>query len=93
MDTDIRLSPDAIQPRRPRRRAVEAPRPIDVDKVKCTVRITREAHVRLGVYALKQGLDRSEVIEDLIQNHLRRFVVQDRGKDPAPEACENASAA
>ena len=38
---------------------------------------------RLGVHAVLTGRRPSAVIEDLILTHLRRWVVQDRGENPA----------
>jgi hypothetical protein len=48
-------------------------------KVKATIRLSVEADRRLSVHAAMTGQDRSEVVEGLIRDHLRRYVVQDRG--------------
>ena len=48
-------------------------------KVKATVHISAEASQRLTVHAAMLGMDRSELVESLICQHLRRFVVSDRG--------------
>jgi hypothetical protein len=48
-------------------------------KVKATIRLSVEADQRLSVHAAMMGLDRSELVEKLIRDHLRRYVVQDRG--------------
>ena len=48
-------------------------------KVKATVHLSVEASQRLTVHAAMMGMDRSELVEKLINDHLRRFVVSDRG--------------
>jgi hypothetical protein len=48
-------------------------------KVKATLHLSVEASQRLTVHAAMLGLDRSELVEQLISLHLRRFVVSDRG--------------
>ena len=48
-------------------------------KVKATVHLSVEASQRLTVHAAMMGMDRSELVEKLISDHLRRFVVSDRG--------------
>jgi hypothetical protein len=48
-------------------------------KVKATIHLSVEASQRLTVHAAMLGMDRSELVEQLISLHLRRFVVSDRG--------------
>ena len=48
-------------------------------KVKATIHLSVEASQRLTVHAAMMGMDRSELVEQLISLHLRRFVVSDRG--------------
>lgn len=48
-------------------------------KVKATIHLSVEASQRLTVHAAMMGMDRSELVEKLISDHLRRFVVSDRG--------------
>ena len=48
-------------------------------KVKATIHLSVEASQRLTVHAAMLGMDRSELMESLINQHLRRFVVSDRG--------------
>jgi hypothetical protein len=57
-------------------------------KVKSTIHLSVEASQRLTVHAAMMGMDRSELVEQLISLHLRRFVVSDRGGagDAAGEA-------
>jgi hypothetical protein len=59
-------------------------------KVKATIHLSVEASQRLSVHAAMLGMDRSELVEKLICDHLRRFVVSDRGG--AGEADDNAAA-
>lgn len=59
----------------------------NADKVKATIHLSVEASQRLTVHAAMLGLDRSALVEQLIRDHLRRFVVSDRGGSAdAPEA-------
>jgi hypothetical protein len=55
-------------------------------KEKCTILLSVEASQRLDIHATMLDMDRSELVEKLIADHLRRFVVSDRG---APEGVES----
>ena len=55
-------------------------------KVKATVHLSVEASQRLTVHAAMMGMDRSELVEKLINDHLRRFVVSDRGGQAGDDA-------
>jgi hypothetical protein len=69
---------------KPRRRAAaKAVGRQAVSKVKATIHLSVEASQRLTVHAAMLGMDRSELVESLIQTHLRRFVVSDRGQAAA----------
>jgi hypothetical protein len=48
-------------------------------KVKATIHLSVEADQRLNVHAAMYRMDRSELVEKLINDHLRRYVVSDRG--------------
>ena len=48
-------------------------------KVKSTVHLSVEASQRLTVHAAMLGMDRSALVEQLIRDNLKRFVVSDRG--------------
>lgn len=48
-------------------------------KVKATIHLSGEADKRLSVHATMMEMDRSELVEKLINDHLRRYVVSDRG--------------
>jgi len=63
---------------RKRSAAKAAPRQCG-EKVKATIHLTLEASQRLTVHATMLGMDRSELVEKLINENLRRFVVSDRG--------------
>ena len=69
---------DAGKPRK--RPAAKASARQPVSKVKSTIHLSVEASQRLDVHRTMMGLDRSELVEKLITDHLRRYVVSDRGK-------------
>jgi hypothetical protein len=48
-------------------------------KVKSTIHLTLGASQRLDVHCSMERLDRSAMVEKLINDHLRRYVVSDRG--------------
>ena len=50
-----------------------------VSKVKSTIHLSVEASQRLDIHATMMGMDRSALVEKLINDHLRRYVVSDRG--------------
>ena len=60
------------------RMAAAATRPA-ASKVKCTIHLSVEASQRLDIHATMMGFDRSALVEKLINDHLRRYVVSDRG--------------
>ena len=66
-----------------RRSSGKATKPQAGVKVKATVHLSMEASQRLSIHAAMMGMDRSELGEKLIVDHLRRFVVSDRGGDGA----------
>jgi hypothetical protein len=60
-----------------------APKPATrqaVSKVKSTIHLSVEASQRLDIHATMMGLDRSSLVEKLIVENLRRWVVSDRGR-------------
>lgn len=64
------------------------------EKVKATIHLTLEASQRLTVHAAMMGMDRSELVEQLIRENLKRFVVSDRGgASEAPSMPDNNSSA
>lgn len=52
-------------------------------KAKCTIHLSVEASQRLDIHATMMALDRSALVEKLINENLRRYVVSDRGGDGA----------
>jgi hypothetical protein len=80
-------------PARPRKRAAVKPSGgKDGAKVKATLCLSAEASQRLSVHAAMVGEDRSTLVDQLIREHLRRFVVSDRVR-PADPAMQESSAA
>lgn len=63
------------------------------DKVKATIHLTVDASQRLTVHAAMMGMDRSELVEQLIRDHLKRFVVSDRGGGSSEGSSAEPSAA
>lgn len=66
-----------------KRGAVKASSRPAASKVKATIHLSVEASQRLSVHATMLGVDRSELVEQLIRDNLRRFVVSDRGGSSA----------
>jgi hypothetical protein len=62
-----------------KRSAVKTAKTQSADKVKATIHLSLEASQRLTVHAAMLGLDRSTLVEQLIRDNLKRFVVSDRG--------------
>lgn len=81
-------SPDSGNGKARKRHAAKAATRQSTVKVKSTIHLSVEASQRLTVHAAMMGMDRSELVEKLIGDHLRRFVVSDRGGvgDAASEA-------
>jgi hypothetical protein len=76
-------SPDSGSGKGRKRPAAKTPRPLAVAKVKSTIHLSVEASQRLDIHATMMGFDRSALVEKLINDHLRRYVVSDRGGDVA----------
>ncbi len=51
-----------------------------VKKTKSTIHLSREADQRLDIHCTMMGFDRSALVEKLINDNLKRYVVSDRGK-------------
>jgi hypothetical protein len=75
--SDESAEQEAGKPRK-RQAAKPATRPAAL-KVKTTIHLSVEASQRLTVHAAMMGMDRSSLVEKLIGDHLRRWVVSDRG--------------
>lgn len=70
---------DASAGKSKRRIAVKAQVEPSGKKLKATIHLSREADIRLNIHCTMMGIDRSAMIEKLINDHLRRYVVSDRG--------------
>jgi hypothetical protein len=68
---------EAAKPRK--KIAAKLPIRSAASKVKATFHLSVEASQRLDIHATMMGFDRSELVEKLINDHLRRYVVSDRG--------------
>jgi hypothetical protein len=75
-------------PKKPRTRRVKKPTPAGPEVRPKHLRLSAEAWERLRIHATKERKSESAVVEGLIKDHLRRWVISDRG-GPA----EGASAA
>lgn len=65
---------------KPRKRsAAKTATRVSSTKVKSTIHLSVEASQRLDIHATMMGFDRSSLVEKLINDHLRRYVVSDRG--------------
>ena len=68
------------EPGKPRKRtATKMPTRSAASKVKSTIHLSVEASQRLDIHCAMLGFDRSALVEKLINENLRRFVVSDRG--------------
>ena len=76
------------EPAKPRKRpAVKASNRPAAAKVKLTLYVSSEAAQRLAIHATMTGHDKSSLVESLIREGCRRFVISDRarGEDGAGE--------
>jgi predicted transcriptional regulator len=62
-----------------KRSTLKTPARQAASKVKSTIHLSVEASQRLDIHATMMGMDRSALVEKLINDHLRRYVVSDRG--------------
>ena len=75
------FSPGGMEPERekPRRRsAAKPPKSQDAKKVKVTYYLSPEAIRRIGIAATMEGEDKSAIVERLVHEHLRKWVVSCR---------------
>jgi hypothetical protein len=61
-----------------------------VPKVKSTIHLTVEADRRLNIHCAMMRVDRSAMVEGLINDHLRRYVVQDRARPESSKVIQLA---
>lgn len=66
-------------------RRVRKDAPHEAIRRKLTLVLSDETYRRLSVYSLMTGVDRSQVVTGLVDDHCKRWVVQDRG-GPSPAA-------
>ena len=52
-------------------------------KLKVSLMLTEDIDFRLTVHAAAMKLDRSELVNQILDGALKRYVVQDRGQDKA----------
>jgi|LNFM01.1.fsa_nt_gb hypothetical protein len=63
-----------------RSRAPRTP-PKKATKLKVSLMLTEDVDFRLTVHAAAMKLDRSELVNQILDGALKRYVVQDRGQD------------
>lgn len=72
-------SDEAREPRARKGKAAKAPKLQDSKKkVKLSIYVSLESARRLGIHATMTSLDRSSIVDSLIREHLRDWVVQYR---------------
>jgi hypothetical protein len=88
MTTELMDAP-AVRTRKPRAVKTSVPQATPKDKV--TIILSQDVNLRLTVHAAALRIDRSTLVEKLLREHLKRFVLQDRGdrdtvEDRQPDA-------
>ncbi len=84
-------TPDSGNGKARKRPTAKPPARQTVSKVKSTIHLSVEASQRLDIHATMMGFDRSALVEKLINDHLRRYVVSDRSR--AGDAASGEAAA
>lgn len=74
-----------------KRTAIKPSNRLAVTKVKSTIHLSVEASQRLDIHATMMGLDRSALVERLINDQLRRYIVSDRGGPDGNTSGEGAA--
>lgn len=82
------MSTEEQVPKGRRRSVAKSTKKQGEKSVKVGLYLSLDAARRLGVTATMEGLDRSQIVDDLIRTHLRKYVVQVRtdrtaGEEPA----------
>ncbi len=80
---------EGAEPKSRKPRVAKSPKPQDAKaKVKISAYISQESARRLGIHATMTDQDKSTIIDGLIKDHLRSWVVQYRpsSKEAGPEA-------
>ncbi len=77
-----------------RRRAVSKATRKQVERpIKVGLYLSLDASRRLGIAATMEGLDRSQIVDELIRTHLRKYVVQVRSERPGAEVLDESQTA
>ena len=77
---------EGAEPKSRKPRVAKSPKPQDAkSKVKISAYISLESARRLGIHATMTDQDRSRIIDGLIREHLRDWVVQYRPTSREPE--------
>lgn len=75
----IQPSDEGREPKARKSRAAKTPKLQDAKKkVKISIYVSLESARRLGIHATMTSLDRSSIVDSLIREHLRDWVVQYR---------------
>jgi hypothetical protein len=82
---------DSMGGKKAKRQPVKTPGRSTALKVKSTIHLSLEASQRLDIHCTMLGFDRSEMVEKLINEHLRRYVVSDRGGTNSSSEGETAA--
>jgi hypothetical protein len=81
--------PEGIEPKSKKGRGNKSPRAQEPKgKVKIAAYVSLESSRRLGIHATMTGQDRSAIIDQLIREHLRDWVVQYRPSNKPGEEAE-----
>jgi hypothetical protein len=82
------------QVQKPRRRQAAKSTRKQVERtIKVGLYLSLGASRRLGVTATMEGVDRSQIVDELIRTHLRKYVVQVRSERSGGEALEEPETA
>jgi len=73
-------SPAVAKPRR--RQVAKSSRPADEKPMKIGLHLSPESWRRLGVTSTMENKTQSQIVDDLIRQHLRKYVVQVRSTRP-----------
>lgn len=85
-------SPVAASPRKPRRSGAKSTRTQQGEKsTKTAVYLSPDSMKRLGVTALMEGRTQSDIVDQLIREHLRRYVVQIRDRAASGDCDDQAT--
>jgi hypothetical protein len=72
------MSTEEQQPKSRRRSVTKSTKKSNERTIKVGLYLPLDAACRLGVMETMEGLDRSQIVDELIRTHLRKYVVQVR---------------